>query len=146
MLEGLAHFFAKDIIWIVCHDVAPFIFFSSPRFLASMMLIVKCCAMTPLMAFPMSLWRSKVSHFFFFKSMSSLNEVVVDLWLLGSTYLFFSFFCALYLKIQPTRFSNHWFRFELGFHHAFIPILKKVTMFVILLDVVDNTTKHWKEH
>ncbi len=70
------------------------------------MLIIKCCAVTPLMAFPMSFWRSKVLHISFSWSMSSLNEVVVDLWLLGNTYPFFSFFCALYLKIQPTRFSR----------------------------------------
>jgi hypothetical protein len=47
------------------------------------MLIIKYCAMTPLMPFLMSRWRRKVLHISFFWSMSSLNEVVVDLWLLG---------------------------------------------------------------
>ncbi len=146
MLEGLARLFRKRH-HMICLPMMwhPSFFFSSPKFLASMMLIIKCCAVTPLMAFPMSLWRSKVLHISFSWSMSSLDEVVVDLWLLRNTYPFFSFFCALYLKIQPTRFFGLvyiWIKILSCFH----PNSWKVTMFVILLDIIYNTTKHWKEY
>jgi hypothetical protein len=59
------------------------------------------------------------------------------LWLLGNTHRFITSFVHFIWRSNQRGFFI-WSRFESRSHHAFIPILEKVIMFVITWDIVDN--------